>query len=185
MGGGSRRAERAAARPAPWERGEGAPRAPRPSCAPGHLVGHRVPSPPPLWKGLGPRRPCPARRRGTIATLPRPWADPGAGNEGEVPRLQLYPTPLAQPQRQPGRAPLSCRSRYPGRDNPPPRPQLRQETQISSGEGGVLRSAPACEQSRPLPLPDPGKQRLRGRGLKGGVLFCGPQGSALPQTQAV
>ena len=40
-------------------------------------------------------------------------------------------------------------------------------------------------RSRPLPLPDPGKQRLRGRGLKGGVLFCGPQGSALPQTQAV
>ncbi|XP_055435621.1 membrane-associated phosphatidylinositol transfer protein 3 [Bubalus kerabau] len=137
VGGGSGRVERAAARPAPWERGEGAPRAPRPSCAPGHLVGHRVPSPPPLWKGLGPRRPCPARRRGTIATLPRPWADPGAGNEGEVPRLQLYPTPLAQPQRQPGRAPLSCCSRYPGRDNPPPPPAQAGDPDFFWGRRGA------------------------------------------------
>lgn len=32
----------------------------------------------------------------------------------------------------------------------------------------MLRSAPACEPSRPLPLPDPGKQSLGARSLKGG-----------------
>lgn len=130
--------------------------------------------------------PLPGPAEGNVATLPRPWAG-GRGERRRGPAaaaLSHAPAPTPAPTRT---RPLVCRSRYPGRDEAqlPPPPPAQSRAQISSGEGGVLRSTPACEPSAPLPLPDPGKQSLGARSLKGGVLFCGPQGSALPQTQAV
>lgn len=150
---------------------------------PGGLRGRRRGRPPGEWRGgsarpasfLRPRSPrgtprplatAPPERARSAAPLPspavgssrRPPEALGRAGRGDRRRGPAAAAPSHAPQRQPGRAPLSGRSLYPGRDNPPPRPQLSQETQISSEEGGVPRSAPASE-----PFPPPPFRTLGGR----------------------
>lgn len=92
VGGGSATTGGSVARPDPsaWR---GVSSAPRPSCAPSQLVGHRaLLAIAPLERArFG--RPCPVQLSGAISPLRRPWADPGMGTERDVPRLQIHPIP--------------------------------------------------------------------------------------------
>lgn len=132
-------------------------RAPRVLPAPRHLEERRR-------RGWG--RVCGARVRvRPPPPPPRPPRPParaaqGAGTSGAVRWPPLHPTPPAPARTRPPVLPLAL-----NRTRRCPRPQLSQETQIPSWEGGVL-ALHHWGPSYPFPPPDPGG---RASGAEGGV----------------
>lgn len=122
VGGGSGRVAAGSGEARPPERAEGAPRAPRPSCAPGHLVGHPVPlAMAPL---AGTRAAAPLFSPAVGAHHP-PEACPGMGTVGLSRGCHFIPRPPTQTRTRPLVLPLALsrtrhRSPYPLY----PRPQL-------------------------------------------------------------
>lgn len=147
---------------------------------PGGLRGRRRGRPPGEWRG-GSARPAPFLRprspRGTprpLATAPperarsaaplpspavgssrRPPEALGRAGRGDRRRGPAAAAPSHAPQRQPGRAPLSGRSLYPGRDNPPAPSSVRRPRFLLRKEGCPAPHRPVS-RSPPPPFRTPG-----------------------------
>lgn len=154
VGGGSGRAAVGGVEAGPPARAERVPRAPRPSCAHSHLVGHRVPlAVAPLERARA-VAPLASQVVGALTALWRPWADPGTETEGAVPRLPLHPTPPSQDV-PPGPATCSIQ------DATIPGPQVSEAMEISSWQGGSSTPHPLVTV---LPPPPIGTRRGRASG---------------------
>lgn len=170
VGGGS---ERAAARPA------------RGSVARGLRARLVLPAPlvtswdtaSPYYRPARKSQVCGAPARSAVGRSRHPPEALGRTGRTDRRRGPAAAAPSHAPQRQPGRAPLSCSSLYPGRDNPPAPSSARRPRFLLGKEGCSARhrlvSSPA-----PSPHPDPGRRSLRCGALKPGASSGVPK--ALP-----
>lgn len=176
VGGGSGRAAAGGSEAGTPARAEGALGASRPSCAPGHLVGHRVPLATAPLERTRAAASLHGPAVGALTTLRRPWVDPAPGPKGLSRGCRSTPrAPSPQTRARPLVLPLAL-----SRTRQSPRPQHSQETQISSWEGGVLCAVPTSDRPAPSPHTDPGRQSLKCGGLKVGTLL-GSRGLCPPR----